>query len=450
VKINPDFEERAEGDDLLLRNLTGRATLLIPAKKVRGYRAIRAGRPHDLEPSDIDTLRKYEVITDDTLSPPISKRRTLAEKLDDPKYLYDNYTKQFYPHKAPLGVLWSVTQRCNLCCQYCHASARKTAVDRSLKDIIIIADKLIAARPFEIVINGGEPFLRRDLFSIIEHLMGHKFILSINTNGTLIDKRTAARLADLSTIVGVSIDGPNEEINSLTRGRFTLEKSVLGIRRLAEAGVTTHILTTVTRLNFDSIRDIVALTASLGVKIQTLQDLHPAGFGKQVFHDLALTPTQEENILPLLRDLSRDFPDMTINTTELTYFAYHEIAEKHTPADRPPLHLFQCTACTESLYIDASGTLYPCVALLDMPMGNLLTEDFSACWQNSLAARMVREARGISVTAIAACRDCVRNHICTGGCRGDAISLYDDWFAPHPRCPKCVNERSAIVNGPGS
>src|SRR5208282_3552084 len=433
MELNPDFLEREEGEDLVLFNGKNRATLLLPAPKARGYRELKEGRPHDLSPSDIEMLSRYGVISTTGLFPSFP-RRSLAAKLQDAHYLYDRYTKQYYSHKAPLGVLWSVTQRCNLRCPYCHASASsKNYAELPINELITVADKLLTAHPFEIVLNGGEPLLRRDIFQLIEHLRSTNVLLSINTNGTLIDASTAQRLAHLSMIVGVSIDGPDEEVNRLTRGKRVLKQTIGGIRVLVAAGVTTHVLTTITRHNFARIPDIVRLTKSLGVSVQTLQDLHPAGFGKAVYDSLRLTPEQEDAVLPLLEWLAEEFPDMTINSTELSYFAYQPIAERHAPKHKKPLNLFQCTACTETLYIDAAGNLYPCVALPDFAMGNLLTDDFSSCWDRSLAARTVRAASRLPVTTIDACRECDRNYICTGGCRGDAIAVYDDWFALHPK-----------------
>lgn len=436
MKVNPEFIERQEGDDLVLFNRRNRATLLLPAPKADGYRAMKEGRAHTLAQSDINVLIEYGVISEGGNFSRLF-RRTLGERLTDAHSLYDFYTKPFYPHKAPLGLLWSITQRCNLHCPYCHASSKSKDYDElSLNYLLTIADKLTDAGVFEIVLNGGEPFLRKDIFDLIEYLKNKNVLLSVNTNGTRIDALKAARLAELSMIVGVSIDGPDENVNSLTRGKGVFRHTLEGIRALVDAGVTTHILTTVTRLNFDSIPDILRLTRSLGLCVQTLQDLHPAGYGRATFEELKLTPEQEDAVLPLLKQLANDFPDVTINTTELSYFAYHPIVEQHVPDQKRPLHLFQCTACTETLYIDAAGNLYPCVALPDMPMGNLLDEDFSTCWQDSIAARTVRTASKLPVSTIDMCRDCHRNYICTGGCRGDAIAVYNDWFAAHPRCPR--------------
>jgi Fe-coproporphyrin III synthase len=438
MKVNPDFIERKDGEDLLLHNPTTRASLIIPAKKIEAYNKIKDGSvPAEISSADLETLCRNGVISA-TEEFPSFPRRSLSDKINNADALYNSYTKQFHSHKAPLGILWSITQRCNLRCPYCHASAvADKSAELSFDDLVRIADKILAVEPFEIVLNGGEPFLRKDVFDLISRLRQRdKLRLSINTNGTLLDERKVARLAELSMVVGVSIDGHDEEINRVTRGKGVLEKTIRGIKLLVQHGITTHILTTVTRLNFDHIPEIVDLTRSLGVEIQTLQDLHAAGYGEAVFESLRLTPQQEAAILPMLQKLAENYPDMTINTTELSYFAYQPLILKQEVSHKEPRKLLECTACTESLYIDAMGNMYPCVALPDLKMGNLLTDDFSECWENSFATRMIKDASRLPVTTIPLCRDCDRNHICNGGCRGDAISVYNDWFAPHPRCPE--------------
>jgi len=340
------------------------------------------------------------------------------------------------PKTAPFGVLWSVTQRCNLNCKYCHASGSSTDFfELPYEDLKKIADILHRVNCRNIVINGGEPLTRDNIFNLIDYVRRDDIRVAINTNGTLVDEKAAKFFGDRELVVGVSIDGPNEFINSITRGSGTLKKAVNAVKLLVKHGAIVNILVDVTRFNFDYILGICRLADKLGVEIVCLQDFHPIGRGEGRYGDFTLTPRQEKSILRTMTQIAKRFPDLKINQEGFAYWATLGHPDDGREKKMEPNLICEGKSCQRGMYIDAHGHMYMCPSLWMIPLGNVLEDDIMDAWENSEGSKIFRDLGEIPVTKIPGCADCEHNRQCCGGCRGDAFMLYGDWLAAHPRCP---------------
>ena len=110
-------------------------------------------------------------------------------------------------------VFWETTKACNLTCRHCRAVPQRQLgpnelnTNRALDLIDAIAE---VARPV-MVLSGGEPLFRPDLFDIAEYGVHTGFRMALATNGTLVTEKVAARIADAGfSRVAISIDGANE------------------------------------------------------------------------------------------------------------------------------------------------------------------------------------------------------------------------------------------------
>lgn len=438
--VNPNIKERVENDKLILFNMNNRALLILSKKAADIFYNIKNGVDQKIEESSKEIIGK--ILDSGFLSErpdfmDVFTPLPSVERFNNPKMLYDMYSKDFHNFQSPIGVLWSITQHCNLSCPYCHASSSKTKYkELPFSQLKEIADQLISAGVFEVIINGGEPFLHKDIFTLIEYIRG-KFLLAINTNGTIVNNDIASKLNGLGVLVGVSLDGHNEKVMSITRGGGVFDIVVNAINLLIKHSVITHVLVTVTKYNLPYLSEITSLVRELGVKIITFQNLHPAGAGKKTYQQLKLTASQENDLLSIIFDISEKFQDMTINTTELLYFSLQKIAVLYNPSDKKPKNLFSCTACSEGAYIDAAGDIYPCVALPTFKLGNVIKDGLINTWQNSECANAIRKLQNISVEIIEPCNGCDKNYICNGGCIGDSLAIHNnEWFKLHPSCPK--------------
>jgi MoaA/NifB/PqqE/SkfB family radical SAM enzyme len=187
-------------------------------------------------------------------------------------------------------IQWHLTERCNLRCSHCYQSGSHGMDELSFEDIREVSEEvseMLAAwsEVYDIKfspsfnITGGEPFLRQDLFDILDHLGGRGFELYLLTNGTLIDREKAVRLAMTSVGgVQVSIEGP-EEIHDGIRGKGSFAASLRGISFLLDAGITVTLNATLSEINADHFPEMVSLASSIGAQRLGFSRLVPSGRG---------------------------------------------------------------------------------------------------------------------------------------------------------------------------
>lgn len=124
-----------------------------------------------------------------------------------------------------------------------------------------------------VVITGGEPFLRKDIFSIIEHSVNNHIKTEVISNGSLIDENMAFKIvsSDLANIA-ISVDGAKQETHNLIRERGSFEKAINALRLLVRAkkesgaGPQISVWSTIMKENLDELSDIIPLVEGLGVE----------------------------------------------------------------------------------------------------------------------------------------------------------------------------------------
>lgn len=350
-----------------------------------------------------------------------------AELLSDSAHGFFGLRSQI----SPLNVLWSITPACNLRCLYCfpNVSFHSTVTEAlTLSDLLSIADKLIESRVLKVTLSGGECLLHNGLWTIVERLRSAGLTVAILTNGTAISRQVAEQMSKNGVIVGVSLDGQNEEVNRTTRGRGAFEKTVTGIKRLVAESVPVTILVTVTRHNYPILEELIAFISDLGILSITLQDLRP--FGTRNDYDRLRLTVEQERTLPTFFDkLSKMRPDILINPTELFIFSQPGASGR----------LMHCPAGDNFAYIDFYGDVYPCTSLPSFWLGNILGDvSLSVLWQESDAILRLRRMKTLPVTVIQECTECSNRVNCEGGCRGDALFYRGDLMGLPSRCPKAL------------
>ncbi|MDO8721655.1 MAG: radical SAM protein, partial [Syntrophales bacterium] len=157
-------------------------------------------------------------------------------------------------------VAWEVTRSCNLACIHCRASSEcgpyqgELDTDRCKR----LLDEIAAFSTPVIILTGGEPLLRPDIFEIAAYGNGKGLRMVMATNGTLVTEEIARRIIDAGIRrVSISIDGLNAERHDAFRkvpGAFA--GTMAGIEAMKKAGLEFQINTTVTKMNIDQLRGI--------------------------------------------------------------------------------------------------------------------------------------------------------------------------------------------------
>lgn len=152
---------------------------------------------------------------------------------------------------APNAIVISPSMRCNISCLGCYAGnyAKKDDLRPDIVDRVITEAKHLGTRYF--VITGGEPFFYKPLLDLVEK--HHDVTFQVYTNGTLIDKKMAARIVELGNLApAISIEGFKKETDE-RRGPGTFEKIMQAMDHLREQGAIFAFSTTASRKNIDTI-----------------------------------------------------------------------------------------------------------------------------------------------------------------------------------------------------
>jgi sulfatase maturation enzyme AslB (radical SAM superfamily) len=142
--------------------------------------------------------------------------------------------------RSPAGVgpvvIWNLIRRCNLTCKHCYALSadHEYAGELSRDEVFTVMDDLKAFRVPVLILSGGEPLMRSDIFDIADRSRAMGFYTGLSTNGTLIDAPMADRIAATGfNYVGISLDGLRETHDKFRRLEGAFERSLAAVRRQA-------------------------------------------------------------------------------------------------------------------------------------------------------------------------------------------------------------------------
>src|ERR1700758_4580598 len=168
-------------------------------------------------------------------------------------------------HSQPAGenkarlVFWEVTKGCNLRCIHCRATATELSspTDLATRNALEIIDQIAAAANPILVLSGGEPLYRSDIFQLARHATDTGLRVALATNGTLVTKDVARMIVDAGVRrVSISLDGADAATHDAFRGiPGAFDAAVRGLRNLKALGMSTQINMTIARHNAHQLHD---------------------------------------------------------------------------------------------------------------------------------------------------------------------------------------------------
>jgi heme d1 biosynthesis radical SAM protein NirJ len=181
-------------------------------------------------------------------------------------------------------VIWNLIRRCNLTCKHCYSiSADKDFPgELSTAEVFGVMDDLKHFRVPVLILSGGEPLLRPDIFDIARRGKEMGFYVGLSSNGTLIDESNIGRIAAVGfDYVGVSLDGLAETHDKFRRMAGAFDKSMHGIRLCKERGIKVGIRFTLTQDNAQDLPALLQLLEDEGLDKFYLSHLNYAGRGNK-------------------------------------------------------------------------------------------------------------------------------------------------------------------------
>ncbi|MCB7128963.1 MAG: methyltransferase domain-containing protein, partial [Candidatus Brocadiales bacterium] len=311
-----------------------------------------------------------------------------------------------------LRELWIHTNNsCNLSCTHCLVDSSPSG-DKGLSTgtIMRVMDEARELGVRQFYFTGGEPFLRQDIFELIEHVLGHDdSTLTILTNGTVLDERKLKRLQKFPVSrlrLQVSLDGSCPEINDPIRGEGSFHRIIDNIKRTVESGLSITVSTVIAPSNAEDVWQVTKLLAELGVRNHHLLFMHHRG---RVSEDMDTSrPVPASKLIESIRKAKKVALETGIIIDNLSFIRMR--------VDSPAFTRYDLSnACWDSLCLYSDGEVYPSAALAGhrgLSCGDVNESTLEEIWKKSPVCRQFRQA---TLRDKPACAECHLRFICGGG-----------------------------------
>jgi len=397
----------------------------------------------------------------------------------------------------PRLIFWEVTKGCNLRCIHCRATATELSspTDLPTKQALDIIDQIAAVSNPILVLSGGEPLFRSDIFQLARYATDKGLRVALATNGTLVTKEVARMIADAGVKrVSISLDGADAATHDTFRGiPGAFEAALYGFRNLKDVGMSVQINTTVARHNAHQLPQVLELAKTVGADALHTFLLVPVGCGVDIAAEQMVPPEEYERMLNWFYDQSLEGGIELKATCAPHYFRVvrqRRVADRHAaeaaakaaptssthpkigptdmlmpggtgislkPQGPPPGHhtghpsghpndmnamTKGCLAGTGVCFISHEGEVFPC-GYLPAIAGDLRREKFADIWANAKVFNELRDTDNLK----GKCGCCEFRNVCMG-CRARAFAATGDYLDEEPFCvyePKSPQLRARIL-----
>lgn len=310
----------------------------------------------------------------------------------------------------PIKVTVSVTNACTLACAHCYSNctAAPGPDELSTADWLRLIDEAAEAGIIALMVEGGEPLLRPDIFEILRH-GSRKMLVWLRTHAVDVDLEQAQRIHE-SGVATVCVDlfggsAGTHDAHAGVVGAF--ERTIRGVGALRAAGLDVLPLLILTRRNRHELQAYLDLADRLGANKASILRLYPIGRARAAWTELACSRSEMGEAIGSLR----------------------------VPRGLRLLHSWHPrngNCCWESSAITAAGISIGCPYLREfVNFGDLRRRRLLETWDHPLYRELRAGARAGSH-----CRDCADREGTHGGCRATAYAFTGDWHAADPFCPE--------------
>ena len=365
------------------------------------------------------------------------------------------------PPRQPSGpvVIWNLIRRCNLTCKHCYSISadREFPGELTTQEIYAVMDDLKRCGVRVLILSGGEPLLRADLFDIARRAKAMGFYTALSSNGTLIDEAMVGRIADINfDYVGISLDGLRETHDRFRRSPGAFDKSLVGIRLSRDAGLKVGLRFTMTQDNAHDLPALLELVEQERIDRFYFSHLNYAGRGNVNRKDDArhqLTRWAMDLLFDTCwkyqsRGLEKEFTTGN-NDADGAYFLFWVERRFPESADHIRAKLAQWGGNASGVNvanIDNLGNVHPDTMWWHYSLGNVRDRPFSGIWNDTsdpLMAGLKARPRAVK----GRCGTCLHFDLCGGNTRVRAQQLTGD---PWQEDPGCYLTDEEVGAAPGS
>lgn len=352
------------------------------------------------------------------------------------------------PKRKPSGpvVIWNLIRRCNLTCKHCYATSADKDFPGELntRQVYDVMDNLKAFGVPVLILSGGEPLMRPDIFEISHRAKDMGFYVGLSSNGTLIDENNIDDIVKVGyNYVGISIDGMRETHDSFRRKQGSFDEALRGIRLCHDAGIKVGLRFTLTQDNKQDLPGLLQLMDDEHVDKFYLSHLNYAGRGnKNRRDDLHHKMTREA--MDLLFDTCwqdvqsgrrREFVtgNNDADGVYLLLWVRKNMPEHAQRLEQMLLRWGGNSSGVNISNIDNIGNVHPDTMWWDYTIGSIKQRPFSEIWMDTsdpLMAGLKLDQRPVE----GRCAECNYLNICGGNSRTRAWQLTGNFWAEDPGC----------------
>jgi len=295
---------------------------------------------------------------------------------------------------VPLSAHLDLTYRCNERCVHCYLDHDDHG-EMTTAEIADLLVQLADAGVFFLSLSGGEVFMRRDLFEIIEKARQLRFNVKVKTNGVMIGKGEAARLRRLGVEqIQISVYSHRPEVHdAITKLPGSLARTIRAIRFLKSEGLKVSVSNVVMNANLADQSGVMMLARELGAEYTLDPTITPKLDGDRSILALRIPGAE-------LRQIFHN-PELVGNV--------EEFCAAPPPPGEEIMEGFACSAGHTACYISPYGDVFPCVQF-PLPSGNVRRQRFLDIWRHS---PQLREVRSIRAKDLPTCSTCAHVGTCT-------------------------------------
>lgn len=321
-----------------------------------------------------------------------------------------------------------LTNACNLRCRFCFNLDREDAPRVPLDDICAILTAAYEKGNRYVSITGGEPFLYKQIFEVLDHAHDLGYWINILSHGGLLDQARIDRLKKYWRLrIRISLDGPNPETHDPLRGQGTFDHTMSKIALLVANDINTGFGVTVSEHNLDSVEEMMRLAIDKGIAFMRFSPVARIKKGKAAHVTRSLHEQLLESII------------------ELTIRYGRHLDLPHADSDRVPpsidaLTTRRCMAGKKFFGITPDKKIVPCPLISDHPdVESVYFRDADSF--DELGSHMDGLFEGITDQLGGICRTCEFREVCHGGCLAEKISFDRRLEDEQPVCTKKVLEK---------
>jgi radical SAM protein len=349
--------------------------------------------------------------------------------------------------QTPFTVAWEVTRACAYACIHCRAEAQPKRDRRELstEEGFRLIDELVDVGLPILIVTGGDPMMRADLFELIRYATGRGLRVALSPTATKLvtpDRLRAAREAGVARIQ-MSLDGSRPEVQDAFRGRpGSFRRTLEILDDIRSAGISLQIGTTVSRYNVDDLDAIARVVGEYGAVMWSLFLLVPTGRGRR--EDM-ISPEEHERVFNWLYDLSKTAP-FDVRTTAAQHYRRVVIQrrrqEEAAPSEKGLLVTGAGYSFADGLgqssrgvndgngfaFVSHIGDVCPS-GFLPLSGGNVREKPFAEVYRRSALFRDLRDHSRLK----GKCGVCDFRDVC-GGSRARAYAVTGDYLESDPYC----------------